>query len=370
METARGFITTFMSAISNCSLYSKEHSSLDELAQHSLSYLEELMKDSDSYEIMIVDDDLILNKTLVREVGNHGKQFIKKLKRKGISRIDFLKGIKQSELRCLITDLASQEEELKKYPHIRSGVVDVRLGGLKIDADIDLNDLSNFTAAQVDTVKDVYQNWSPFKRLNIAGLEEIVVNFIITFKREANILKLISPVKTYSEYTYTHATNVAVLSMFQAEILGIKDTLLRDIGIAALLHDVGKLFVSKEILDKKAALKEEEWKEIKRHPYYGARYLSKIDSITRLAPVIAFEHHLKYDGTGYPENRINGNQQHIFSQVVAISDYFDALRSKRPYRASVDIKEVLTIMKTEANGVFNPVLLDSFIQGIHLAFSN
>lgn len=370
METIKGFITTFMSAISNCSLYSKEHAALDDLARHCLSFLDELMKDSESYEIMIIDDDLILDKTLVREIGNHGRQLIKKMKRKGISRIDFLKGITQSELRGLIADLASPNEGLKKYPHIRSGVVDVRIGGLKIDADIDLNDLAGFTANQVDAVKNIYDIPSPFKRLNVAGLEEIVVNFVITFKREANILKLISPVKTYSEYTYTHATNVAVLSMFQAEIMGIKDALLRDIGISALLHDVGKLFISKEILDRGTSLNEEEWQEIKWHPYYGARYLSKIDGITRLAPVIAFEHHLKYDGTGYPEKRINGNKQHVFSQIVAISDYFDALRSKRPYRAPVDIKEVLTIMKNEKTGVFNPALLESFIRGIHLALSD
>ncbi len=370
MENARGFITTFTSAISNCSLYSKEHPSLDELAQHSLSYLDELIQDAESYEIMVVEDDLILNKTLVRNIGSHGKQFVKKLKKKGISRIDFLKGIKQSELRSLIADLASPEEGLKKYPHVRSGVVDVRLGGLKVGNEIDLNDLAGFTSVQVDTVKDVYDNWSPFKKLNIAGLEEIVINFIITFKREANILKLISPVKTYSEYTYAHAANVAVLSMFQAEILGIKDTLLHDIGIAALLHDVGKLFVSKEILEKKATLAGEEWEEIRRHPYYGARYLSKIDGLTRLAPVIAFEHHIKFDGSGYPEDRINGNKQHIFSQIVAIADYFDALRSKRPYRPPADIQEAITIMKSEPDGVFNPVLLNNFMQGIHLAFSD
>lgn len=370
METAKGFITTFMSAISNCSLYSKEHASLDDLAQRSLSFLEQLMKDVDSYEIMIVDDDLILNKTIVRDVGTHGKQLVRKMKRKGLSRIDFLKGVKQSEMRGLITDLANPNEGLRKYSHIRSGVVDVCLGGLKIDADIDFNDLFNFTATQVDTVKELYDNWSPYKKLNIAGLEEIVINFIVTFKKEANILQLISPVKTYSEYTYTHATNVAVLSMFQAELLGVKDALLRDVGIAALLHDVGKLFISKEILEKKAELQEEEWEEIKRHPYYGARYLSKLEGITRLAPVVAFEHHLKYDGSGYPAKRINNNQQHVFSQIVAISDYFDALRSKRPYRLSVDMKEVLMIMKNEENGVFNPLLLDSFIKGLQLSFSD
>ncbi len=127
-----------------------------------------------------------------------------------------------------------------------------------------------------------------------------------------NILRLISPVKSYSEYTYTHATNVAVLSMFQAETLGIRDTLLRDIGISALLHDVGKLFISKDILEKSASLDKEEWEEIKMHPLYGARYLAKLEGIPSLAPIVAYEHHLRFDGKGYP-SLITGEKKHIFA---------------------------------------------------------
>ena len=265
--------------------------------------------------------------------------------------------------------MATAEEGLKPSPHIRSGVVDVRIGGLKLDFDLDMDDLAGFASGQADMVKEVYTGISPFKRLNIAGLEEIVVNFIITFRKEVGILKLISPVKSYSEYTYTHAMNVAVLSMFQAQSLNIRDDLLRDIGIAALLHDVGKLFIAKDTLEKKAALTGKEWEEIKLHPVYGARYLGKMDEITRLAPIVAIEHHMRYDGHGYPKMHINGKKQHFCSQIVAISDFFDALRSRRPYRRALEIKEVLTLMKTEAEGLFNPFLFNNFIRAMHKAMS-
>ena len=145
--------------------------------------------------------------------------------------------------------------------------------------------------------------------------------------------------------------------------LGIKESLfLRDIGMAGLLHDVGKLFISEEILDKKGALEEKDWDAIKLHPFYGARFLSAVKGIPRIVPVVAFEHHLKYNGQGYPELHLSREKQHIGSQVVAISDCFDALRSTRPYRKGLEIKEIISIMEKDSERGFNPFLLENFMR--------
>ena len=360
-----------MSAISNCTLYSKDHASVDDLAKKAHSLLNEILgeKGMESLEIMIVEDDLIANKTPVREIGIHGMNLVKRLKKRGLSRVDFLKGITFSEIKQFIADMTLTGRETAAYQHIKTGVVDVSTGGLKIDDDFNLDGLARFTEEQIEAVKEVYHSISPFKRLNVAGLEEIVLNFILTFKREANLLKLISPVKSYSEYTYTHATNVAVLSMFQAENLGMRDDLLRDIGIAALLHDVGKLFISNDVLEKKGALDEREWQEIRQHPLLGARYLAGIDGIPRIAAIAAFEHHMRYDGKGYPQMRTAAKQQHLCSQIVSISDFCDALRSRRPYRRALEVKEIISLMKKDFGSIFNPMLLDRFIVNIHKALS-
>jgi HD-GYP domain-containing protein (c-di-GMP phosphodiesterase class II) len=371
MEKVRAFLSTFMSAVSNCTLYSKDHASVNELTHKAYSQLGELLRESGSLEIMLVGDDFIVNKVPLREIGVQGMNLIKRLRRKGLSRVDFLEGIALSELMQFVADVSATTQEPKTYDHIRTGVVDVRLGGIRLDTDmnLDMEGLSGFASGQVEMVKDVYHGLTPFKKLNIAGLEEIVVNFILTFRREVNILKLISPVKSFSEYTYTHATNVAVLSMFQAETLGVRDDLLRDIGISALLHDVGKLFIGRELLEKQEALNEKDWDEIRMHPVYGAKYLAKLDMLPRLASIVAIEHHRRYDGKGYPNYMLNNKKQHLCSQTVAIADFFDALRSRRPYRKALEIKEVLVLMKQDAGGAFNPVLLDNFIRSMHRALS-
>jgi len=366
VERIKKFISIFQTTISTCSLYSKNHISLDDMTQKAFSILNELLTEQDSLKIMIVENDLIVDNNPLRDTGIHTANLIKRFKRKGISRVDFLKGVTFSEIKQFIVDLSETDKGLKTYPNIKTGVIDIRVGGLMVDADFDINVLPRFTSEQVETVKEVYHDISYFRRLNTAGLEEIVVNFIVTFRKAANILQLISPVRSYSEYTYTHATNVAVLSMFQAESLGVTDELLRDIGIAALLHDVGKLFISNEILEKNGPLDEDEWDEIRRHTLYGARYLTRTDGLTRLAPIVALEHHLRYNGQGYPKLNVTSKRQHICSQIVAISDFFDAMRSRRPYRRELETKEILSLMKTNADTEFNPFLLDNFLRIIVL----
>ncbi|MBE0426629.1 MAG: HD domain-containing protein [Nitrospirae bacterium] len=371
METLKRFISIFMSAVSNCSLYSKEHAFVDELSRKALSILGELYKEADSLEIMILEDDLIANKMAVRDIGIQGLNLIKRLKRKGISRIDFLKGITLSELKQLVADISTTEKGAKPHQHIKVGVVDIRIGRFEIDKDFDIDSLSNFTSEQVEKVKREYNSISPFKKLKIAGLEEIVVQFSLMVKKEINILKLLCPARSYSENDYTHATNVSVLTMFQAQTIGVREEFLRDIGIAALLHDTGKLLIpgGGGFLKRQDSSEAEENEETEIHPLYGAQYLAKINGLTRLAPIVAFEHHLRYDGRGYPKLKGGNIKQHICSQMTAISDYFDNLRSRKPYKGALEIKEALSLMKTKDEGLFNPFLIDNFIRSIHLALS-
>ena len=139
-----------------------------------------------------------------------------------------------------------------------------------IDFALDMDRVSSFTEEQVEKLKEIYHTVSPFKKLRITDLEAIVARFVATISREISVLKLLSPVKSYSNYTYVHSINVAVLSIFQAESLGLRGKVLHDIGLSAVLHDVGKLFISKEILEKKGKLDEQEFAEITHHPSYGA----------------------------------------------------------------------------------------------------
>lgn len=359
MDNLKKTISDLNIAISNCLLYSKDHELIDD---YSRKLLESINSMNDEWlEIMMIEDDLVINKMPLKDAGLHGIKLIRRLKKMGISRIDLMRGITLSEVKQFIIDMANGS--LGRYPHIKVGTVDIRLD-LQKEKKIDIDSLSNFTQEEIQKVKEIFFSISPFRMLNVIGIEEVVTDFMMAFQKEANILKLLNPVKSRSDYTSTHSTNVAILSMFQAESLGLDDHIIHDIGVSALLHDVGKLFIFKDILEQGPPSYKDEAVRMIQHPVYGAVYLAKVENLTRLAPIVAFEHHMGYDGRGYPEFGIGTKKQHLCSQIVAISDFFDTLRSTRLYQRSWEIRDILAVMKMNAGKEFNPFLVDNFIRNI------
>ena len=364
MNIAKDFISSIMSAISNCALYSSAHISVDEFTRRTLMLLDKLFQESDSFEIMLVEDDLIINKMPFKGIGLQGSNFKKRLKRKGLSIIEFLQGVTFEELRQFIPEILETNKKMPAFPHIRTGVIDIQMEQSNFEDDFDYDD--NFVSRQIEMVKEIYEDISNSKKLNTSRLNDVIRNFVSACRKKTVVSQLLGYAKSREEYTYIHATNVSILSIFQMATLGMREELfLRDVGISGLFHDIGKFFISGDVLGKKGILDDKEWDVIKLHPLYGARYLSSMAGIPHLATTVAFQHHLRYDGQGYPKLRTSSLKQHVCSQVVAIADVFDALRSTRPYRKSLGIIEILRLMKKESASAFNPFLLENFIRRMH-----
>ena len=346
------FMTYIGAAISNCSLYSSEHEAVYQFCRKVWMITEDLFID-DELSISILGGNIIYNDVPFTDRSDHVSRFTKRLRIKGIEKIIIKKGVIFDEIKTFVSALASLDRPVTSSSYITVGMLEVRHkreGGF-----------SAFMEESAARVNEVYEGVSRFNRLDIRGLEDIVGGFITALKKEMNVLNSLSPVKSHSIYTYVHETNVALLTVFQAEALGLQGEALYDIGLAGLLHDIGKMFVPKEILDKKEALSDDEWDTIKLHPVYGTLYLSSLPDVPKAAVVAAFEHHLQYDLSGYPKIKIKARKQHIVSQIVAIADVYDALRTKRPYRGGVESREIFEILKKEAGKSFNHQLVDNFI---------
>jgi len=353
VEKFSKFLSNLVAAMAQSSLYSKEHPAVIELSGKAAALLDELFIE-DTVSITMLGGSLIFNDIPTSEKGIHMENFMRRLKAKGIDKVIIKRGVSAEELFVFLTRLASKDETPASSDHILVGTIQVRFKSAE-------DDVGAIMGLNISRVKEVYQGVSRFKRLDAVGLEDAVLGFVTALKKEANVLRVVSPVKSYSEYTYVHAANVAVLTLFQAETLGLRGESLYEAGLAGLLHDVGKMFVAKEVLEKTGRLDETEWKEMKKHPIYGSMYLNSLKEVSKLAVIAAFEHHLKYDGSGYPDTKWRPRKQHVISQIIAIADFFDAMRAERPYRKGVPVNALIGIMKDSAGKIFNPMLVDNFV---------
>ena len=166
--------------------------------------------------------------------------------------------------------------------------------------------------------------------------------------------------KAHDEYTFTHMVNVSILTMAQARTLGIEGRALRALGLAALLHDVGKVRTPLEVLNKPGALTPPERAIMRRHPVDGAAILRSSRDIPRLAAIVAFEHHLRADGQGYPAG-VRRAPINLGTVLCSIADAYDAMRSTRVYQPATPADRIMEIMLHNDGAQFDAHLVRRFI---------
>ena len=166
--------------------------------------------------------------------------------------------------------------------------------------------------------------------------------------------------RNYDNYTFTHMVNVSILTMGQARALGIEGRLLREFGLSALMHDIGKVRTPKEILNKPDKLTDDEFVIMRRHTVDGAEILRRTPEMPILAPVVAFEHHLRLDGTGYPFG-VKRATLNLGTMLCSIADVYDAMRSQRAYQQAFPTAR-LGAVEERRRRFFDPPLVRRFFQ--------
>ena len=168
-------------------------------------------------------------------------------------------------------------------------------------------------------------------------------------------------IKSFDDYTFTHNINVATISLFIGEALGLSKDDLFELGMGCMLHDVGKINIPIEILNKNGKLTDQEFAQMKSHPMKGFEILQKSRNISERARRVALEHHEKYDGSGYPNN-IRGNAISLFGRICAVADVYDALTTDRPYRVAMQPYDAMKILIAGIDKHFDPNILNTFIR--------
>lgn len=358
-------------AVSNAALYDLEHQQVARLCETALVDLLETMGDGEEVALLLVDEELVFAGTPL-DSNMYVNRFSRALKSRGIGHLRLLRGVVGQELKLLVGCLSRQTGGggvVRSTEHVRLGRLEVLTASPFADdattwdevGERQTPSLAEIPAEELARFMDIYQGVRRHRKLHVVGISEIVAGFVDAFQQVGNPLLALAPLRALDEYTFTHSTNVCILNLGQAMALGIDGPLLHDIGIAAMLHDIGKLFIPEEILKKAGRLDDEEWKLVREHPLKGAQYLLDTPGVPRLAVVTAFEHHMKFNGAGYPAVS-PGWRQNLCSQMTTVSDYFDALRSKRAYRGVLEFDEVSAIMLEQAGSELHPLLTRNFLK--------
>ncbi len=369
-------IAQLTAAVTNTSLYAPTHPQVEQYVEKAHAALTDMLQLKPELTIFLVGNDLVADNRQISESGaaSYISNFTRILKKKAIERLTFVSGLPRTELQALIQDLASLDSaSVRSTSFIKLGKVELRIkkdddhaggnggGSLEGLSQEVIQELLSLTEAELDELKELYLHIKKHKKIDVRGVDEMVKAFIQAFRKEINPLSLLASLKYAHEYTFTHVTNVCILTMSQAETLGFAGEHLRQIGVASMLHDVGKIFIPEEILDKPGKLTQDERKIIETHTVKGARYLMGIEGIPKLAVLCALEHHLKYDGSGYPSIK-GGWRPNIASQLITVADVFDALRSKRAYHEDIPLEKIVGILNSEKGTTFNPQLIEHFLR--------
>ena len=215
--------------------------------------------------------------------------------------------------------------------------------------------------------QEVLSDLESRKSEGLVRAREVVCAIVSRLAVGRELFEPIREMKNFDDYTFTHALNVCVLSSALARALRLSEEMVNAIAMAALCHDLGKKEVPKEILNRNGPLEPNEWLLMEKHPSCGARLLLDIpgvESANPLLPVVAYQHHMGANQSGYPkvQGRLPQHTLHFASLLVAVADVYDALRTVRPYRRALTVAKAATILIRDAlSGKLHKEYVSSFL---------
>ncbi|MCG2712068.1 MAG: HD-GYP domain-containing protein [Candidatus Omnitrophica bacterium] len=365
----KAFVKNFSLLLTENMLYPPRHPNVVAQTNHVMAAAEVVFNVLDEIFLTIREGQFVFDGIPLYELKHTVMKTTQLFESKNILCIRFTKNFTQLELSVFTGLLADKSHALDAEAlQIKLGTLDIF--NISVEKKSSLNkddDKENFLPAEKIYGSSIEANKLIFNTL----LKENTIPMDIVDKVAQDITNIITRDKTYSlalsslrdydDYTFTHSANVAILSVALASTILNDAEILTNLARAALLHDIGKIRIPQEILNKPCMLNEEEWRLVRNHPILGAKILEQQKEINKLAVIVAYQHHMKYDKSGYPDNETSCGL-HPLVLIVNICDVYDAITSKRVYKKPFPPDKALSIMMRLIGCDFEPRLFKIFIQ--------
>jgi HD-GYP domain-containing protein (c-di-GMP phosphodiesterase class II) len=378
------FVIKFYRLLKGATIYDRKNALIDRLTQECLQVVNNTLQSEGNLFLKIVRDNFFFNNIrIIVKADKYPifKAFWQEMRRRRIGEVEFSEEMDGGDLKEFIYLLSGLEENNESnYLYVKKQLENRNIESVHVDKlesfrdeeiYVDSEDQKKYSREvyfkSIGLVKEVVDSIHQQKALNIRKAKRLMQNAVNAIIQDDSSLLGLANIKNYDEYTFNHSVNVAIYAIALGQRIGIPKKHLSHLGMAGLFHDMGKTRIPKEILNKTGKLSPEEWALMRFHPIIGTELIMKMKEWGELSTRMmngAFEHHLRYDLTGYPKltrkRRIS-----LFGRIITIADFYDALVRPRVYNRFPYVSEkILGIMLERSGKDFDPAIVKVFINMI------
>ncbi len=365
------FLTALTQALSTMSLYGDDHPATTRCLESALERLRELQESDPKLQFTFLSGEVVFGSEVVHELESWewSSRFVKA----GVERIEMLSPVDVDQFGRFLSHLAirlglrqgssadiwQMGESPIRYGQVTLGQGQSPLEILRLEPTLPAAVIYSLREERetMDWVHNEIQNGG---KIPMVEADAVVRSLSIAMHAEQAMVLPLLQLKEFDQYTTTHSMNVSVLAMALGEYLELGGQTVRALGVAGLLHDLGKTCIPRDILVKPGKLTDSERLVVREHPIVGARMLLASPEPMELAAVVAYEHHVMLDGGGYPALHDARGAQYA-SMLVHVCDVYDALRTNRPYREAWESDRALAYIQDRAGVEFDPGVAQAFI---------
>jgi len=377
----RNFMVSFYAALRAIKLYPLEHTAVQKTLAELSNIAEELRGEEGELEFRVSGEFIFINSTRLRlDLSNYATfgHILTLCKLSGIGAFHVGPNGTARDWTFLLSLLGAEVKiaPADRFNEIQSRLDEAKIGTFQLDPPVETamdkefneeaKSAANRTYSQsVAVTKDVINSVRIGKTPNIRKIKRVVQGIVDQVLNEETSLIGLTAIRDYDEYTFTHSVNVCIFSVALGRRLGMTKIQLYELGLAALMHDIGKSRVPIDLIQKSGGLTDEEWKWMAAHPWLGVLVLFQFrrqqEELSYRAMTVCQEHHMKVDLTGYPK-AIRPRQVSLLSKIVSIADGYDAATSRRVYTTEVLAPSaVLEEMRDNPRRGLDQVLVKAFI---------
>lgn len=366
------FLNSFAQAVATMALYGGGHPARERAVDRSFEALRELQRGDPNPQFTFLGEETVYGQLSLREMREW--EWASRLANAGVQRLEFAADVTRDEYeefleqviaRLTLSFIDTSEARPTRRASIKFGAIGIRGESeamqRAIDAPVATATIAYALNEEAQTVQWMHREVGDNGQLPLLEAEAVVRSLSVAMHGESEMILPLLKLREFDEYTTTHCLNVSVLTMALAEHLGLGARDVRTFGVAGLLHDLGKVRIPLEILNKPGKLTDDERKVMQGHTVEGARLIITSDRELDLAAAVAYEHHIMINGGGYPTCHYH-RDCHQASKLVHVCDVYDALRTNRPYRAAWDAERVLSYIEEKAGAEFDGEIAGQFVR--------